>query len=180
VGDVVPDLIFLTVGTDHHRFDRVVEWADALADGSIDGSARQVVVQYGTSRPPSVAVGHAYLAGDELDALIRRSAVVVSHGGPATIMQIRDAGKIPVVVPRDPGRGEHVDGHQQRFVARLADEGKVVRVESSAELAAVIAAVHDGSRRLDVSADDVRVAAVVALVGDLIDALVEGSRRVGS
>lgn len=167
-------LVFFTVGTDHHPFDRVVEWADRLAADS--AGDLEVVVQFGTSRPPTEAKGHEYLPGAELDALIERATVVVSHGGPATIMQIRDSGQIPLVVPRDPARGEHVDGHQQRFVARLAVEGTVAHVESYEQLVDAVSGARDGTHPLSVPPGDARVASVVRLAGDLIDALVAGRR----
>ena len=38
-------LVFVTVGSDHHRFDRLVSWVDAWAAGrDVD-----CVIQYGTS-----------------------------------------------------------------------------------------------------------------------------------
>ena len=39
-------------------------------------------------------------------------------------------GKVPIVVPRRPTLGEHVDGHQLRFVARMQEEGRCIVPES--------------------------------------------------
>ena len=58
---------------------------------------------------------------------IQRARVVVTHAGPATIMDVLEQGKVPLVVPRDPEYGEHVDAHQIRFAGRLGDDVQVVQ-----------------------------------------------------
>ncbi len=112
-------LVFGSVGTDHHPFDRMVEWLDDIARTH---PAVRVVVQHGHSRAPEVAEGHAFLSHEKLTSLMAEADVVVCHGGPGTIMDARSHGKVPVCVPRNPGLGEHVDGHQMRFVATIATE----------------------------------------------------------
>ena len=61
-----PALVLVVVGTDHHPFDRVVGWADEWA-ASHPGV--RVLVQYGTSRPPTTAEGHDLLPVGDLTAL---------------------------------------------------------------------------------------------------------------
>ena len=125
-------LVLAMVGTDHHPFDRMVDWVDALATSLPSGA--DVVVQHGHTHPPRRAQGRDFCSSAELVELIARAAVVICHGGPATIANARDAGHVPLCVPRDPRRGEHVDGHQQRFVEALHRLGVVVRPDSQAEL----------------------------------------------
>ena len=55
-----------------------------------------------------------------------RARVVITHGGPASIMQALSHGKVPIVVPHQPQFGEHVDDHQVRFSRRVADRVIVV------------------------------------------------------
>ena len=62
--------------------------------------------------------------------LLGEASVVVCHGGPGTIMDAREAGHVPLCVPRDPHLGEHVDGHQQRFAAVVGEAGVVHHVSS--------------------------------------------------
>ncbi len=111
-------------GTDHHPFTRMIEWMDAAAQLRRDV---RFVVQHGASRAPLVAEGRAYIPFDQMGTLLSSAALVVCHGGPGTITDAREAGHVPLCIPRDPGLGEHVDGHQQRFAA-LADERGIVRV----------------------------------------------------
>jgi UDP-N-acetylglucosamine transferase subunit ALG13 len=125
-------LVVVTVGTDHHRFDRLVEWVEHWFAERADEV--RVVAQTGTARPSSTFPCQAYLAPAELEEAVNAATVVVSHGGPATIMGVRKLGLMPIVVPRDPARDEHVDDHQQRFGRWLAARGEVALATTEAEL----------------------------------------------
>ncbi len=120
--------VVVTVGTDHHPFDRLMSWVDDLvAGGTLQAS--QVLVQSGTSRPPTAATVRSALPRADLIALMGDAAVVVGHGGPGTIMDARAVGRRPIVVPRVARLGEHVDDHQVAFTRRLADQGKIILAE---------------------------------------------------
>jgi UDP-N-acetylglucosamine transferase subunit ALG13 len=123
----VTALVLALAGTDHHPFDRLVDWVDAAAARHRDV---RFVIQHGATRPPWVAEGHAFLTHDHLVALLTEASVVVCHGGPGTIMDAREAGHVPLCLPRDPRLGEHVDGHQQRFAALVGEAGVVRPVTS--------------------------------------------------
>jgi UDP-N-acetylglucosamine transferase subunit ALG13 len=71
----------------------------------------------------------------EIADLLDRASAVVTHGGPGTIMDARSHGHTPIVVPRDPRLGEHVDDHQQRFARFLARSGMIVTAYDVDELA---------------------------------------------
>ena len=128
-------IVFATVGTDQHPFDRLVRWLDRVAAGNAD---LQCVVQFGTSSPPAFAAGIDYLNHDQLLGWIDRAAVVITHGGPASIIQVRERHGRPIVIPRDPRRGEHVDRHQMDFAAMLDRMGAVSIASSSDELAELV------------------------------------------
>lgn len=130
-------LVLVAVGTDFHPFDRVVGWIDGwLESGAAD--AVDVLVQYGHSKPPTVAQGSGLLDHEDLQDAMARAAVVVCHGGPATITEARRHGKLPICVPRDPERGEHVDSHQQLFARRMGAGGIVHLAETQHELRAAL------------------------------------------
>jgi UDP-N-acetylglucosamine transferase subunit ALG13 len=136
--------LVVSVGTDHHPFDRLMAWVDAWLDMQ-HGVYGTCVVQSGTSRPPRLARSSASMPHDELLRLMREARAVVTHGGPATICDARDAGKIPVVVPRRRDLGEHVDDHQVAFCKRASAEGWI-KLASGREafLAQLSRAVCDG------------------------------------
>jgi UDP-N-acetylglucosamine transferase subunit ALG13 len=117
-------LIFVTVGTDHHPFDRLVRWIDRwLADGRED--LVRCFVQSGTSTPPRLAEWRSYLRHEEVQAAMRSAIAVVTHGGPGSIMECRRKGFVPIVVPRLSKLGEHVDDHQVAFTQAMGMRGEV-------------------------------------------------------
>jgi UDP-N-acetylglucosamine transferase subunit ALG13 len=126
-------MILVTVGTHEQPFDRLI-----VAAGALPGQER-VLVQAGVSRlrPPRCEVVD-WLEPDDLQEAMRRARIVVCHGGPATIFEAVAAGHVPIVVPRDPRRGEHVDDHQVRFVRRIAS-----RVHALYDPAGLASAVAD-------------------------------------
>ena len=136
--------LLITVGTDHHRFDRLVRWAD---DFATEHREIEVFVQYGHSAAPRVASGSRLLDHSQLKADLDQADVVIVHGGPATIAEARRAGHQPICVPRDPARDEHVDAHQLRFVARLAESGIVDQCLEMSDLAAAVARELANPRR---------------------------------
>ncbi|WP_420157600.1 glycosyltransferase [Nocardiopsis sp. CNT-189] len=120
-------LVLVTVGTDHHPFRRLVSWADAYAR---EHPGVRVLVQHGRTPRPAHAEAAEFLSPSELADAMSEAAVVVTHGGPGSIVAARRAGHLPVAVARDPELGEHVDDHQLRFVTRL-DTSDLVRSCSS-------------------------------------------------
>jgi len=126
----VSALVLVLVGTDHHPFERLVAWADATAARHADA---RVVVQHGWTRAPRVAEGHQFLPHERIAELLVQAAAVVCHGGPGTIVDARDAGHVPICVPRDPRLGEHVDGHQLRFAGLVGTAGVVRTVTGPAD-----------------------------------------------
>lgn len=115
-------LVLAMLGTDHHRFDRLISWLDDLVMERVN---TRVVVQHGHSAAPARAQGRDFIAYGELTELIGRADAIVCHGGPGTIMDARNAGHRAICVPRDPAFGEHVDGHQIAFARRMAQAGVV-------------------------------------------------------
>ena len=168
---VTRPLVFVSVGTDHHPFNRLVQWVDGWASAHPDV---EVVIQHGEAASPVHADAVPYLSHSELFDLIRRANVIVSHGGPATIAEAWNVGLIPIVAPRGHRLGEHVDNHQQAFAAVLAEREQVVRVTTESELVAALdhaLADPDWLRRssalaVDVEASIRNFAAVVSAVTD--------------
>jgi UDP-N-acetylglucosamine transferase subunit ALG13 len=123
--------IFVSVGTDHHPFDRMVEWADSWAAEHPNAA---IFVQYGFSRPPRHACGAPQIAHSELVERIRAADVVVTQAGPGGITDARECGKLPIVFPRNPAFGEHVDDHQLRFAAHQAGHGRIALATGPVEV----------------------------------------------
>lgn len=110
--------LFVTVGTDHHPFDRLISWTEEFLE-SYEPFVDKCWVQFGSSRQPRWGESADFLKADEMKRYVEEADVVVCHGGPATIGLVWQAGLRPLVVPREPEFGEHVDGHQGRYVEWL-------------------------------------------------------------
>jgi UDP-N-acetylglucosamine transferase subunit ALG13 len=122
-------LVFVTVGTDHHPFDRLVRWIDRwLANGGAERA--RCLVQVGRSTPSRLAESVEYLGYDDMRRAAEEAAAVVTHGGPGSIALVTALGKRPVVVPRQKSLGEHVDDHQLVFTRRIAADGKIELAET--------------------------------------------------
>lgn len=179
MADVLPGLdrlVFVTVGTDGlFPFHRLVAWIDDwLRDAAPAGL--ECAIQHGTARAPARGRARPYLPYQEMCELVERAAVVVTHGGPATIQLCIDRGRKPIVVPRSPALGEVVDDHQAAFCRRIAAAQLAVLAEDEASLhdaldkavadATVFRLEQTGGRRRE-------VAETVIRLGELVDGLVD-------
>jgi UDP-N-acetylglucosamine transferase subunit ALG13 len=133
-------MIFVTVGTNEARFDRLLHAVAALPAGE------EIVVQYGASivRPGNATL-HDFMPFEQIVEHVRRARVVVTHAGVGSIIVSLSNGKKPVVVPRLKLFGEAVDDHQLFFGRRFAEAGLVTFVESPDDLRGALAAEHDGA-----------------------------------
>lgn len=140
--------VLVLTGTDVHPFDRICAWADDRARSRID---EQIVVQHGYTPAPRAAGAVMLLTPEELRVALETADAVVTHGGPGTISTVRAAGHEPIIFPRDPAHGEHVDEHQLRFAGWAQDRGlgvvvrDVSRLDAAVDTASRTAAAAAGS-----------------------------------
>ena len=180
MGDVEDDsgsgrsrLIFVTVGTDHHPFDRLIDWVEGW-DRPDDV---ELFVQHGACRVPQGITAAPFLSMAEMEDRFLTASAVVCAAGPGTVMAARRAGCQPIVVPRLRRLGEVVDDHQQAFAELLALEGLVATAYQEEELVELLdrAAVRPGSFRF--TPDAAGVPSGVVRMGELIDDLLRGADR---
>ena len=161
--------VFVTTGTDVHPFDRLVRWAD---DWARTHPEDEVVVQYGRSAPPAAAPGHGLLEREAMRSEIRAADLIVASCGPGAVMDIRAAGRLPVVVARRVALGEHVDDHQTAFAKHLVSAGLARVVEDEAGFVEILREVRESPEAFRV--DPAKAVAVGVLrIGELIDRLME-------
>lgn len=168
--------LFVTVGTDHHPFNRLIQAVDKWLEEN--NSKVDCFMQVGTSQLPRFAPSKDYLTYEEMEEYLRRASVVVCHGGPATIMLARFYGKLPVVMPRRKSLGEHVDDHQLFFSRRFSQEGAILLVEDETALFAALEAGLQGKLLFSESVDS-DVSPAIHRLAVLIDELFKqkGGRR---
>lgn len=126
-------MIFVTVGTNEARFDRLLEAVAELGD------AEPIVVQYGASDVrPRNAENVDFLPFDDLVGRVGSARLVVCHAGVGSVMVALANGKRPIVLPRLRRFREAVDDHQLFFARRLDAAGLVTLVEDASALARAV------------------------------------------
>lgn len=132
--DVTYDVV-VSLGTDHHRFDRLVDWLD---DWLVTRPEVDCLLQHGFSRSSALATSVPRLPRTELLEHYRRASAVVVQGGPGSILDARGLGLMPFAVPRQARLGEHVDNHQVVFTAYMVDQGEALRPDTGQALAGLL------------------------------------------
>ena len=127
-------MIFVTAGSLHFPFDRLLRAVDALPGDE------ELIVQSLAGCPLSGRAQHVRdLPYEKLVDDVCRARVVVCHAGVGSVLTSLAHNKRPVVVPRLQRYGEAVDDHQLSFGRRLSEAGLVTLVEDPVGLADVVA-----------------------------------------
>lgn len=159
--------LLVTVGTAGQPFDRLLQYTDE-AISALSAPATGVC-QIGTSqvRPRGLSCKDT-LSRAEFDAEIAVADAVICHAGVGTLWTSLREGHCPLVVPRLGTLGEHVNDHQLEIVNALHREGRIVFIESAAQLREALLRYERGEVRRgprlgrDDSSRFSRVAAAIA------------------
>lgn len=148
----------VALGSEKYPFARAIrEVEHAIGDVALTW-------QVGNSSIPDGLARNQWLLPAEMDEAMVSSSVVITHGGAGSILTALAAGRVPVVMPRDPDRGEHCDDHQLRMAEDLAARGLVVVVRPGEELtlAHLRRASAQQVRRLSAPASHIQLVPLVA------------------
>ena len=127
-------MIFVTVGTHEQQFDRLIEAVDRLVkDQKIQ---EDVIIQTGFSTyEPQYCTWQRMFPYEQMYQNMERARTVITHGGPSSFIMALQAGKIPIVVPRQKIFGEHVNDHQVDFCEKMAQrQGNILLVRDIRDL----------------------------------------------
>lgn len=118
-------MIFLTVGSWHRGFDRLVRAVDALkGSGEI---SENVTAQIGPGKyQPKNFSWVDFCSPQEFTEKVAEARIVFAHAGLGTIAVAVTERKPIVVVPRKPSLGEISDNHQFVTAKQLETEGKIL------------------------------------------------------
>lgn len=170
--------VVVVVGSDHHPFDRLIEWIARWLREHPE-QCDSFFVQLGTASAVPPCMSTPLLRHDALGELLGEADVVVAHGGPGSALDCWNKGILPILVPRLRRFGECVDDHQLDFCRAQQDAGRAVMAESYEELRALLekATSDPGCFRTEIARDDVSTS--VARFAELVDALVQSPRSAG-
>lgn len=120
-------MIFVTVGTHEQPMNSLIQTIDNLVKER--KIKEEVIMQLGYSTyEPKFCKYNKIMSYDEMKKNMDEARIVITHGGPGSIFLAIDSGKKPIVVPRDPSRGEHVDEHQILFAKRMVKKNQIICV----------------------------------------------------
>lgn len=130
-------MIFITVGTHEQGMERLLIEIDSLIESNI--IKEEVFAQIGYSK--YIPQNYKYqnmIDYNKINEKIREARIIITHGGPGSIFNSLQYGKIPIVVPRNPKFNEHVDDHQILFTKKLENDKKIIGVYDIKELKNII------------------------------------------
>jgi UDP-N-acetylglucosamine transferase subunit ALG13 len=111
--------IVVTVGVSGLPFGRLIEAVLRAAPQDAE-----ILFQTGTTEVGDLDIAaQPTMATEDLLAAMRAADVVVAHGGVGSAIMAMQAGKCPVLVPRERAHREHVDDHQREVASSLARAG---------------------------------------------------------
>jgi UDP-N-acetylglucosamine transferase subunit ALG13 len=118
-------MIFVTVGTDHHPFDRLIREVDLLKKNK--RIEDEIFIQTGASLyRPKFCSYSKFIPFNEIVERMKQAKIIITHGGPGTIMLALYYNKVPIAFPRKKKYGEVVDDHQVIFSKKLDKEGQII------------------------------------------------------
>jgi UDP-N-acetylglucosamine transferase subunit ALG13 len=118
---------FVAVGTHAQPYERLLGIAERALERDV--LPRPLFAQTGGASIERPGFEKAdWLPRAEVEARVASAEVVVCHAGAGIIAAALRAGRRPIVLPRDPARGEHIDDHQRQLTAKLATWGLVVPI----------------------------------------------------
>jgi UDP-N-acetylglucosamine transferase subunit ALG13 len=147
-------MIFVTVGAYDLPFDRLVKAVESLSEEGI--FSEDVFLQIGHSVEPKGDLRHErFLSFDKMNEYADQASLIISQGGPGSIMLALARGKIPIVVPRQKQFGEMVDNHQVLFTQKLFEEKRILLVHDIHDLKKTVIHYKDKTKDMMISAQDV-------------------------
>lgn len=126
-------MIFVTVGTHEQQFNRLIEEIDILKEKDIIQQDIFIQTGYSDYKPKNCQYSEL-ISYEEMLSYTEKAEIVITHGGPGSIMLPLSLNKVPIVVPRQSTFKEHVDDHQVLFSQRLAKENKIIPIYNIKDL----------------------------------------------
>lgn len=128
-------MIFLTIGSWHRGFDRLIKAVDELKGQGV--ITEEVYAQIGDGKyKPINLESRRYYSPAEFVKVISRARIVIAHAGMGAIIEATRQGKPIIVVPRKANLGEVNNDHQFDTAEVLERERKVVAAYETEDLPA--------------------------------------------
>lgn len=122
-------MILVLLGTQNNSFHRLLEEIQKNIDnGNIK---EEVIVQKGYTKFESKDMTtYTQLPSDELEQLIDKANLVITHGGVGSIITAIEKNKKVIAVPRLKKYKEHVNDHQLDIIKSFDEKGYIIGLNS--------------------------------------------------
>lgn len=122
---------FISVGNSHQKFDRLFHSLPKI----LRHLPKPVLVQSGHNKfLSSEATVIPFLPMDEFTFSLKKSTLVIIHGGAGSIINALNVNKTPLVIPRRKFYKEHIDDHQYELSLVLNQLNRIVMINSPNEI----------------------------------------------
>ena len=134
----------VTLGSGEHTFRRLLDRLAAILPREIE-----ILWQTGSTPVDGLSINaQPIVPASILNDAIQRADVVIGHAGCGAALAALNAGKYPLLVPREPQYGELVDSHQVELAHWLEQQGLAIhRTPETISLSDVFAAASRGVER---------------------------------
>ena len=126
-------MILVMLGTQNNSFHRLLEEIDNLIEKGI--ITDEVIVQAGYTKYESKNMKiFSLISQEELEELIEKADLVITHGGVGSIITSLKKGKKVIALPRLHEYQEHVNDHQKEIVETFNEKGYIIGVQDVKKL----------------------------------------------
>lgn len=135
-------MILVTLGTQDKEFKRLLKAVDKAIEDKV--ITEEVIVQAGYTKYKSDNMKIFDLIPiDEFNKLIKKSNLVITHGGVGSILTGLINHKKVIAVPRLKKYDEHENDHQKQIVDSFYNEGYILKVDDIKEFSNTIKEVKE-------------------------------------
>lgn len=111
-------MIKVALGTEKFQFTRLMEWLDQAIDEAVLPENEEILVQSGSTtyipKHKNITMIPTVPFSQQMEEF-KQARISIIHAGIGNVLDLVDLNKVPIIVPRDPMRKEHLDGHQLDF-----------------------------------------------------------------
>ena len=127
-------MIFVTVGSQKQNFNRLFDYINELH------LKEKIIVQKGSSDYlfNDKIECYDYLSLDEMDRVLKKANLIITHGGGGTIFKALELDKKIIVVPRLAKYKEHINNHQLELAEFLEKNNYCLIAKNKQEFDAAI------------------------------------------
>ena len=122
-------MILVTLGTQDKEFKRLLKAVDKAIEDKV--IKEEVIVQAGCTKYKSKNMKIFDLIPiDEFNELVKKSSLIITHGGVGSILTGLINNKKVIAVPRLKKYDEHENDHQMQMVDSFYDDGYILKVDN--------------------------------------------------